>query len=114
MPNRHISVARVGVEPTANHEGLSFAALPVCVPCRHKSVPDGIRTRGLHRDRVTRTPGSSTGTSQAPGVRIERTASWFRARRNYQQLLPRNAIAYQIGEKDSNLHKQLQRLPAYR
>src|SRR5262245_34128033 len=31
MPNRRGSVARVGVEPT-NREGLSFAALPVCVP----------------------------------------------------------------------------------
>ena len=28
-----VRVARVGVEPTNNHEGLSFAALPVCVPC---------------------------------------------------------------------------------
>ena len=26
-------VAREGVEPTDDHEGLSFAALPVCVPC---------------------------------------------------------------------------------
>ena len=31
MPNRRMSVARVGVEPTGR-EGLSFAALPVCVP----------------------------------------------------------------------------------
>jgi hypothetical protein len=30
----------VGVEPTIR-EGLSFAALPVCVP-RYKSVPDRI------------------------------------------------------------------------
>ena len=29
-----LPVARVGVEPTNNHEGLSFAALPVCVPRR--------------------------------------------------------------------------------
>ena len=34
------SLARVGVEPT-EHEGLSFAALPDCVP-RHVSVLDGI------------------------------------------------------------------------
>ena len=33
-------VTRVGVEPT-EHEGLSFAALPDCVPC-HISVLDGI------------------------------------------------------------------------
>ena len=35
-----IAVARVGVEPT-EHEGLSFAALPDCVPCQ-VSVLDGI------------------------------------------------------------------------
>jgi hypothetical protein len=37
-------VARVGVEPT-DHEGLSFAALPICVPCLFSispSVLDGI------------------------------------------------------------------------
>ena len=28
-----VEVAREGVEPTDDHEGLSFAALPVCVPC---------------------------------------------------------------------------------
>ena len=79
-PLGHVLVARVGVEPTNSHEGLSFVALPVCVP-RHfksdlrmpfcgiifistirilhsaiKSVPDGICTHGLHRDRVASTP----------------------------------------------------------
>ena len=29
-----VQVAREGIEPTNNHEGLSFAALPVCVPRR--------------------------------------------------------------------------------
>ena len=29
----HVCMTRVGVEPT-DHEGLSFAALPDCVPCR--------------------------------------------------------------------------------
>ncbi len=28
-------VAQAGVEPADNHEGLSFAVLPVCVP-RHR------------------------------------------------------------------------------
>ena len=36
------TVTRVGVEPT-DHEGLSFAALPDCVPRRVlKCVPEGI------------------------------------------------------------------------
>ena len=30
-------VARVGIEPTDDHQGLSLAALPVCVPCRRAS-----------------------------------------------------------------------------
>ncbi len=58
-------MARVGVEPTG-HQGLSLAALPVCVPCllrfRHlhnSSAPDGIRTHDLHLDRVASTPGCS-------------------------------------------------------
>ena len=33
MPSRRDSVARVGVEPTDFHQGLSLAALPICVPC---------------------------------------------------------------------------------
>jgi hypothetical protein len=38
MPSRRIqSVARVGIEPTVDHQGLSLAALPVCVPCRRAS-----------------------------------------------------------------------------
>jgi hypothetical protein len=56
-------VAREGVEPT-DHQGLSLAALPVCVSCRNNgrctsSAPDGIRTHGLHLDRVASTPGCS-------------------------------------------------------
>jgi hypothetical protein len=30
-------VARVGIEPTDDHQGLSLAALPVCVPCQQAS-----------------------------------------------------------------------------
>ena len=38
MPSRRmIQVARVGVEPTDHHQGLSLVALPVCVPCRRAS-----------------------------------------------------------------------------
>ena len=33
QPTHVLQVAQAGVEP-ADHEGLSFAALPVCVPCR--------------------------------------------------------------------------------
>ena len=30
-------VARVGIEPTNDHQGLSLVALPVCVPCQEAS-----------------------------------------------------------------------------
>jgi hypothetical protein len=36
-------VARVGFEPTDNREGLSFAAFPVCVPCRRMVESPGSR-----------------------------------------------------------------------
>ena len=42
QPTQMNQVTRVGVEPT-DHEGLSFAALPDCVPRRvMKCVPEGI------------------------------------------------------------------------
>src|SRR5206468_11571190 len=38
MPSQRVlAVARVGIEPTDDHQGLSLAALPVCVPCRRAS-----------------------------------------------------------------------------
>ena len=75
MPNRRkfcSRVARMGVEPTDIHEGLSFAALPVCVPCCLVQRPrwdlnpgtDRARMPGLVllRDRQASTPGCSTRT----------------------------------------------------
>jgi hypothetical protein len=69
----HVSEARVGIEPTDDHQGLSLVALPSLrtVP---SSVPDGIRTHDLHRDRVASTPGCSTRTKVAQ-VGFEPTAS---------------------------------------
>jgi hypothetical protein len=73
QPAHVLSIARVGIEPTDDHQGLSLAALPVCVPCQRMalaSVPDGIRTHDLHRDRVASTPGCSTRT-RAEGEGVE-------------------------------------------
>lgn len=39
--------------------------------------------------------------NQAPGVGIEPTASWFRARRHYQQQLPRNTSSTPLVRKGS-------------
>ena len=59
--------------------------------------------------------------SKVPGVGIEPTSSWFRARRHYQQQLPRIALSQQtragvpeFGEKDLNLHRLVQGQAAYR
>ena len=53
--------------------------------------------------------------SQVPGVGIEPTPSWFRARRRYQQQLPRSelvletcAVPIRFGEQDLNLHARVQ------
>ena len=37
QPAHLLSVARVGIEPTDDHQDLSLAALPVCVPCQQAS-----------------------------------------------------------------------------
>ena len=60
---------------------------------------------------------------QAAEVGIEPTASWFRARRHYQQQLfridllnprhPPHVRVRELGEKGSNLHSLLQRQAAY-
>ena len=63
QPTHVIQEARVGVEPTDDHEGLSFAALPVCVPrLTVRASPMGFEPghrRGavvLLRDRQASTP----------------------------------------------------------
>ena len=70
--------------------------------------------------------GSSSGRITSvwfavPGVGIEPTASWFRARRHYQQQLPRITLSWlalarapEFGEKDLNLHHLVQSQAAYR
>ncbi len=84
------TVARAGVEPAIGHQGLSPAALPVCVPRQKRSV------RGSHPP----TPARQTGRDPSraternrpvPGVGIEPTRSWFRARCHYQQRRPRSS-----------------------
>ncbi len=89
MPPR-TPVARAGVEPAIGHRGLSPAALPVCVP-RRRSAPYGDCTRLRLLDRQVATlvaPRSETRT--VPGVGIEPTRPWFRARCHYQQRRPRS------------------------
>jgi hypothetical protein len=45
---------------TLKHGDLSSAALPVGVPCRRISAPEGIRTPDLLADNEASTPGCST------------------------------------------------------
>jgi hypothetical protein len=61
------TVTRVGVEPTT-HQGLSLAALPVCVPRRPISAPYGDRTHLRPVDGRTATPVASRGKSPLRAV----------------------------------------------
>jgi hypothetical protein len=75
------------------------------------------------RDRLLIRPDHfhNSAPQKVPGVGIEPTTSWFRARRHYQQQLPRitftpqaNLHARKFGEKDLNLHHLVQSQAAYR
>ncbi len=105
--------------PTRNRTGISGL--------RRRHLPVGRRAHPLFRgSRETRThkrlspppvfkTGSSSGrmTSvlQAAGVGIEPTASWFRARRHYQQQLPRNKnLKLKHSVRESHPICELQRL----
>ena len=97
MPNRRMLVARVGVEPTIR-EGLSFAALPVCVPRSsdliEQASPIGFEPTTSTVTLLASTPGCSARTSfiwcwcpeqesnlQTLGFKPSRSASWrIRAR----------------------------------
>ena len=114
------AVSAQGRSRTGNRAGLSRAALPVGVPRR--VVPDGLEpsfpgcrpgvvaagprdsvfrsgsretrtrngvTRTCFRDRLLIRPDDFR---KVPGVGIEPTPSWFRARRHYQQQLPRSVV----------------------
>ncbi len=80
LPSRRMFPSGAGGSRTRSHQGLSLAALPICVP-RHASYSalpdgllfvsaafpgvsisalDGIWTRNLLRDRQASTPGCST------------------------------------------------------
>ena len=51
--------------------------------------PTSRRATTCFQDRLLIRPDDFRPLNQAPGVGIEPTASWFRARRHYQQQLPR-------------------------
>jgi hypothetical protein len=70
QPTLVVSVAREGVEPTNDHEGLSFAALTVCVP-RPVCLPHEIVVPEL----LVQCPeqGSNLQTS---GFKPNRSADW--------------------------------------
>lgn len=54
------------------------------------SNPQTVYPVACFQDRFLIRPDDFRAFNQAPGVGIEPTASWFRARRHYQQQLPRN------------------------
>jgi hypothetical protein len=109
-----LSVARVGVEPTDYHQGLSLAALPVCVPCLlSPSRPASLAGFEPAVSTVTRWRGLRTplqGRFIPVGARgIEPRYSCSQGTRITGFL-----DAVQFGEKGSNLHYLGQSQAAYR
>jgi hypothetical protein len=96
-PTLSWTVARAGVEPAIDHQGLSLAALPVCVPRHferlvrgsHPSTP--ARQTGRDSSRATRRRADSSG------GRNRTYAAWFRARCHYQQRQPRRSPPTGLG-----------------
>ena len=86
--------------------------------------PTSLSTGGFQNRFLTNSGDLRKLCFKAPGTGIEPAAFWFRARRNYQQLLPR--IRYsegqrdvgshfaKLGEEDSNLYHLIQSQVAYR
>jgi hypothetical protein len=70
------SVARVGIEPTNDHQGLSLAALPVCVPCQFRGLESNQHQR-LQRPMSYRLddPGIAEGEGVEPSRLIARPFS---------------------------------------
>ena len=108
QPAHVLQVARVGIEPTDDHQGLSLVALPVCVPCQQASpagfepaistvtewralqaAPRGQKLRGLESNQHRRVQSSMFYRLDDPGiidsfglpkVRGEGFVAWFKAR----------------------------------
>jgi hypothetical protein len=87
QPAHVLSVARVGIEPTDDHQGLSLAALPVCVPCQQASpagfepaistvtewralqaAPRGQKLRGLESNQHQRVQSPMSYRLDDPGI----------------------------------------------
>ena len=87
QPAHVLSVARVGIEPTDDHQGLSLVALPVCVPCQQappagfepaistvtewralRAAPRGQKLRGLDSNQHQRVQSPSSYRLDDPGI----------------------------------------------
>jgi hypothetical protein len=74
QPAHVLSVARVGIEPTDDHQGLSLAALPVCVPCQQAS-PAGFEPAISTLTEWRALQAAPRGQSTMAQVGVEPTAS---------------------------------------
>jgi hypothetical protein len=68
------SVARVGIEPTDVHQGLSLAALPVCVPCQQAS-PMGFEPMISTVTGWRALQAAPRGRNSVPGAGVEPTSA---------------------------------------
>src|SRR6516225_9507964 len=121
MPSRRIlSVARVGVEPTNDHQGLSLAALPVCVPCRRAS-PMGFEPMISTVTGWRALQAAPRGRMRSPmscmlalTLALTPALALLHVRRSKRKSKSRSKSEPQkFGEKDSNLHRLVQSRAAY-
>lgn len=88
-----------GGSRTHRHEALDLAAVPICVPGPTTTIDaEAVRLEltslaaTCFRDRILIQPDDFRKINNpVPGVGIEPTNFWFRARRHYQQQLPRKS-----------------------
>ena len=138
MPSRRMTSSTGGIEPTDDHQGLSLAALPVCVPCRLSpsaqrpaslagfepavSTVTGWRGRPLpYRDEFRGEPSSVSCrvTRQltllgSPMITVGARGIEPRYSCSQGTRITGFLDAVQFGEKESNLHHLGQGQAAYR
>lgn len=90
-------VARVGIEPTDHHQGLSLAALPVCVPCQASSM------------------GFEPMTSTVTGRRALLTAprGQFRGLESNQHQRVQSPMSYRLDDPGINKRLETMRRPTF-
>ncbi len=103
-------VARVGIEPTVIRQGLSLAALPVCVPCQTSPMGFEPTTSTLTGWRALLT--APRGQTSVARVGVEPTASFGLSKGGLP--VAYRADTYQFRRLESNQRQRVQSPMSYR